>query len=109
MLRSNVHCTNCLRDFVVEMNIDIDGNHEIVCPLCRHTHYRVVRDGEVTEERYRSSGGYTVTTYTVTTVSFTSSATQLTNAFYMAGTAATSATSAFTAQLWNDRSDLMTG
>lgn len=33
----------------------INGNHEIVCPHCGHTHYRVVENGRVTGERYRSS------------------------------------------------------
>jgi len=37
--------------------MDINGNHEIECPHCGHIHYRVVEDGRVTDDRYRSSMG----------------------------------------------------
>ncbi len=54
--RSDVWCTNCEGTFMQEMDLSLNGNHEIMCPLCQHVHYRVVKDGVVTEERYRSSG-----------------------------------------------------
>ena len=54
-MRSNVHCTNCSREFIATLDLSLNGNHVIVCPHCQHEHYRVVRDGEVTEDRWRSS------------------------------------------------------
>ena len=39
----------------MELDLSLNGNHQITCPLCQHIHYRVVKDGEVTEERWRSS------------------------------------------------------
>ncbi|MDP2622286.1 MAG: hypothetical protein Q8Q29_00610 [Actinomycetota bacterium] len=64
--RSNVDCTNCGGSFIAVLDLSLNGNHEITCPLCRHVHYRVVRDGVVTEDRWRSSAGpiYMATTST---------------------------------------------
>ncbi len=68
MTRSTVYCTNCSGQFIAELDLELNGNHEITCPLCQHIHYRVVRNGEVTEDRYRSSAGPTIisATFTVT-------------------------------------------
>ena len=55
--RSDVYCTNCTRQFVAILDLSLNGNHEITCPHCQHVHYRVVRDGVVTEDRWRSSAG----------------------------------------------------
>lgn len=71
--RSIVHCTNCGEDFRIELEMNINGNHEIECPYCGHIHYRVVQDGEVTEDRYRSSLGTVTVTVTVSTSSGTTS------------------------------------
>lgn len=70
-MRSNVWCTNCSREFIATLDISLNGNHEITCPLCGHIHYRVVLDGVVTEDRYRSSAGpiYYATTSTTINVS----------------------------------------
>lgn len=71
-MRSEVWCTNCSQQFIMELDLELNGNHEITCPLCQHIHYRVVENGVVTEERYRSSAGptYTATTSTNFTVQF---------------------------------------
>ena len=68
--RSNVYCTNCRGTFIAELDLSLNGNHEITCPLCGHVHYRVVRNGVVTEDRWRSSAGplYVATTYTISNV-----------------------------------------
>jgi hypothetical protein len=77
------------------LDMSLDGNHEIECPLCQHIHYRVVKDGVVTEERYRSSAGpvYFAMTTTVSTniINY--------NIY-------TSATTTFTSASWMNRSDL---
>lgn len=81
-LRSNVYCTNCGGTFIATMNLGLNGNHQITCPLCQHIHYRVVRDGVVTEDRWASSSGptYIVSTSTAfTNVSVTGFTTNGTN------------------------------
>jgi DNA-directed RNA polymerase subunit RPC12/RpoP len=77
--RSVVDCTNCGRQFIATLDLSLNGNHEITCPLCGHIHYRVVRDGVVTEDRWRSSAGptYIATTSTTITVSGSMSSTNI--------------------------------
>jgi len=54
---TEMYCHDCNSKFVAELDMDINGNHEIECPHCKHIHYRVVEGGRVTGERYRSSMG----------------------------------------------------
>jgi DNA-directed RNA polymerase subunit RPC12/RpoP len=83
MSRSNVWCTNCAREFVATLDLSLNGNHEIVCPHCQHIHYRVVVDGEVTEERYNSSAGmiFRATTSTSVVLNYTAANTASTITF----------------------------
>lgn len=55
IVRTDLHCTNCSKGFIAKINMDIDGNHTIVCPYCGHNHYRVITDGQVTGDRWQSS------------------------------------------------------
>lgn len=91
--RSNVWCTNCQREFIATMDLSLNGNHVIVCPLCAHEHFRVVKDGVVTEDRWASSSGPVYYAITSTTVQFTALTTS-------------SATSSLTIASWLNRSDL---
>lgn len=90
--RSNVWCTNCQRQFIAELDLALNGNHEITCPFCRHIHYRVVRDGVVTEDRYRSSAGFTY-------IASTSTAVTISNLVLTS--------SSTTGALWINRSDMV--
>ena len=67
-VKTTLHCHNCGQDFTAELDMDLNGNHEIECPHCEHIHYRVVEDGEVTAERYDSSNRntYSAQTWTMT-------------------------------------------
>lgn len=96
-MRSNVHCTNCRGDFSAELDLDLEGNHVIVCPLCAHEHYRVVRGGVVTEDRWRSSGAsyYATTSTSTITLNYSS---------WDFGTSAGSVSSSFTRDLWLNQS-----
>lgn len=64
--KTDMYCHECKNDFLAELDYGLNGNHEIVCPHCKHIHYRVIEDGEVTSERYKSSMGmiYTCNTWT---------------------------------------------
>lgn len=53
--QTEMYCHDCDNTFVAELDMDINGNHEVECPHCGHIHYRVVEDGRVTGDRYRSS------------------------------------------------------
>ena len=67
-----MYCHDCRRDFTVELDMDLDGNHVFECPHCGHEHCRVVKDGVVTGDRWDQRNGpvYTAATY-VTTAAIT--------------------------------------
>lgn len=56
-VRTDIYCHECKKDFVALLDYDIEGNHEIICPHCGHTHFRVIKGGKVTEDRHNSSIG----------------------------------------------------
>jgi|APSaa5957512622_1039677.scaffolds.fasta_scaffold137168_2 DNA-directed RNA polymerase subunit RPC12/RpoP len=56
-IRSDAHCTECSKNFLSEIDVRINGNHTIICPYCGHEHFRKVKDGEVTEDRWDSATG----------------------------------------------------
>lgn len=59
-VRTDMDCHGCTEAnitpnrFIARINHDLNGNHEIECPRCGHIHYRLIKDGIVTEERYNS-------------------------------------------------------
>ena len=55
--RTNVPCTDCRKNFVAKINYDLNGNHVIKCPLCGHLHYRTIKNGVVTGDRWDSQAG----------------------------------------------------
>lgn len=42
----------------VWLNTGINGNYEIVCPTCGHVHYRAIKDGHITDDRFVSSSAH---------------------------------------------------
>ena len=60
LVRTDMHCHSCSEqalpsNFIARIDYNLEGNHEIECPRCGHLHYRVVRKGVVSEDRYNSS------------------------------------------------------
>jgi hypothetical protein len=51
MVRTDMYCHNCGKNFIARLDFGLDGNHKIEC-LCGHIHYRVIKAGVVTGERY---------------------------------------------------------
>ena len=50
-------CSFCGKTVLVSMAKNAIGNLTIECPECGHEHYRYCENGEITEERWRSSAG----------------------------------------------------
>jgi len=46
------YCNNCSKYFDVKLNMSLNGNHRIHCPNCDHIHFRYVKNGEITENRF---------------------------------------------------------
>ena len=85
-------CQECQQYVRFPMNLSLDGNHEITCPKCGHVHYRVVKKGVITEDRYSPCSNmmtYQIATYQ-TTISVTSYSQDM------------STDSNFTQQAWTD-------
>lgn len=57
VVRTNVDCTDCKKVFVAKINFDLNGNHQLICPFCGHEHWRVVKNGVVTGDRWGSQNG----------------------------------------------------
>ena len=55
--RTSVDCTDCHKVFIAKINFDLDGNHKILCPYCGHEHWRVIKKGVVTGDRWGSQNG----------------------------------------------------
>lgn len=64
IVRTDLHCHSCEDQgkpshFSAAIDFDLDGNHEIECPRCAHIHYRKIKNGRVTSDRYSSDGSAT--------------------------------------------------
>lgn len=55
--KQELYCHNCSRYVQFDLDIEDDGNYIVVCPNCGHNHYRVVKDHQVTDERWGSANG----------------------------------------------------
>ena len=65
--RQELYCHGCGNYVQFDVDMSLNGNHELTCPVCGHIHYRVVQNGRITEERWRSSmQTYTVSAYSIT-------------------------------------------
>lgn len=52
MIRTDMNCTNCSKNFIAQLALEIDGNHVIECPYCAHEHCRTIKNGAVTSDRW---------------------------------------------------------
>ena len=55
--KQEIFCHGCSRFVQFILNFEIDGQYQIDCPNCGHEHFRVIRDGRITDDRWRSSMG----------------------------------------------------
>lgn len=55
--KTHMDCHQCHKHFTALVDYSLNGNHAIECPFCGHEHQRVIKDGEVTEERWGSFVG----------------------------------------------------
>ena len=47
--RTELHCHNCSKTFVAELDLDVSGNYVIECPPCGHEHFRSIKDDKIGE------------------------------------------------------------
>jgi len=79
--RQELHCHNCDKYVQFDLDLSLNGNHVLECPNCGHEHCRVVKNGQITLDRWDSRNDNTIMvnssscTYTTLSVDTTSSAT----------------------------------
>ena len=52
VVRTNLDCHNCSKNFIAKLDFSVDGNHIIECPYCLHEHCRTIKAGVVTGDRW---------------------------------------------------------
>lgn len=52
--RTDMHCHACSKNFIAELDFDINGDHVVECPHCGHEHWRKIENGKITEARWGS-------------------------------------------------------
>lgn len=71
--RQELYCHNCGNYVQFDIDMELEGNHVLTCPVCGHEHCRVVKGGKIKEDRWDSRNQ----TYYVSsnTVSYSSTST----------------------------------
>lgn len=73
--RQELWCHECNQYVQFNIDVSLNGNHVIKCPVCGHEHCRVVKDGVITEVRWDSRNINTQSYNTYMTTGMTSSST----------------------------------
>lgn len=50
--KQELHCHNCDNYVRFDLDLSVDGDYKLICPSCGHEHYRVVKDGNITDQRW---------------------------------------------------------
>jgi hypothetical protein len=72
--RQEIHCHNCNKYVQFNLDIEINGNHVLKCPVCGHEHCRVVKDGKITGDRWDQRNGPIIPVST-STITYTTTST----------------------------------
>lgn len=94
--RQEIYCHACGQYVQFDIDLSLNGNHTLECPNCGHEHYRVVRNGKITEDRWQNSGAV----YSIPTATITYTATSTYSTYNSVSTGATDGTSAYFYDSW---------
>lgn len=50
--RQELHCHDCGKYIQFDLDLEVEGNHVLECPVCKHQHCRVVQKGKVSDIRW---------------------------------------------------------
>jgi DNA-directed RNA polymerase subunit RPC12/RpoP len=53
-VKTSMHCHQCSKGFIAEIDYRIEGDHVVECPHCGHPHCRTIKGGKVTQARWDS-------------------------------------------------------
>jgi hypothetical protein len=85
--KQELHCHNCGMYVRFGLDLSIDDQYVLICPECGHKHYRIVKNGKITDVRWgqdpSQDNWYKVTATSVSYISYLSAlATSGTDCFY---------------------------
>lgn len=52
LVRTDMYCHQCTKNFIAQLDMSLDGNHIVECPYCGHEHCRTILAGVVTGDRW---------------------------------------------------------
>lgn len=52
LIRTDMYCHSCDKNFIAELDFDIEGEHIVECPHCGHEHCRKIEKGIITGDRW---------------------------------------------------------
>ena len=90
-----LYCHNCARYVQYADDLAVNGRRNIVCPNCGHHHYRIVRDGKITEDRWGQDPSQNV----VWQITGTCSSVQSSYTAYSSSTSGTTNSASFQSRL----------
>jgi len=96
--RQELWCHECNQYVQFDIDVSLNGNHVIKCPVCGHEHCRVVKDGIITEVRWDSRNVNMQAYNTYMTTGMTSSSTSTYNTY--AGNLIGDSTTVFKYSAW---------
>jgi hypothetical protein len=74
--RQELWCHECYQYVQFNIDVSLNGNHVIKCPVCGHEHCRVVEEGVITDVRWDSRNNVDMQAFnTYMTTGMTSSGT----------------------------------
>jgi hypothetical protein len=91
--KQEIHCHECNKYVQFDIDLSLNGNHVLKCPVCGHEHCRVVKDGIITDDRWSSRNR----TIYVTQTTYSASSTYAT---YSAGSTSTGTASSYLYGSW---------
>jgi len=77
--REELHCHNCNQYVQFDLDYSMDGNHILDCPKCGHEHCRVIKNGQITGDRWDGRNGLPIIYISGMTIALTTFSIQVTS------------------------------
>ena len=70
VVNQELYCHNCGQYVRFQLDESLDGEHIIICPNCKHDHYRYINNGVISDQRWGQSPSQQQPVYTATVTSY---------------------------------------
>lgn len=103
--RQEIYCHDCGNYVQFDIDVELDGNHVLKCPVCGHEHCRVVDHGRITDVRWGQRNN-NLPNYYVNTLSVTYTAVSSSTVYVDMGTISSGSGSSFLYNAWANTTSL---